>query len=161
MCRVAFVTRLAARRRNCLVDSSEACWPYAVCVIHGVPNTLPLTTQGGTSGCLVTNSLKNILSECQIPKCRGRSVMGRRAGPSHPRVQGASRSISVRSVLTLPQAKIHERINADLPLFEQQLASSEAVQERFAALTANVDELNDAVSHSEVVNAPFSPYCDV
>ncbi|KAI9440570.1 hypothetical protein H4582DRAFT_1937820 [Lactarius indigo] len=54
-------------------------------------------------------------------------------------------------VLTLPQAKIHERINADLPLFGQQFASSEAVQERFAALRANVDELNDAVSHSEVV----------
>ncbi|KAH9004741.1 hypothetical protein EDB86DRAFT_3062301 [Lactarius hatsudake] len=53
-------------------------------------------------------------------------------------------------VLTLPQAKIHERINANLPLFEQQFASSEAVQERFAALRANVDELNDAVSHSEL-----------
>ncbi|KAH9040476.1 Centromere/kinetochore Zw10-domain-containing protein [Lactarius pseudohatsudake] len=53
-------------------------------------------------------------------------------------------------VLTLPQAKIHERINAGLPLFEQQFASSEAVQERFAALRANVDELNDAVSHSEL-----------
>ncbi|KAF8269814.1 Centromere/kinetochore Zw10-domain-containing protein [Lactarius quietus] len=48
------------------------------------------------------------------------------------------------------KAKIHERINADLPLFEHQLASSEAVQERFAALTVNVDELNDAVSHPEL-----------
>ncbi|KAH9166349.1 Centromere/kinetochore Zw10-domain-containing protein [Lactarius sanguifluus] len=48
------------------------------------------------------------------------------------------------------KAKIHERINADLPLFEQQFASSEAVQERFAALRANVDELNNAVSHSEL-----------
>lgn len=61
------------------------------------------------------------------------------------------RSISASHALTLPQAKIHERINADLPLFEQQLASSETVQERFVALRANVDELNDAVSHSEVV----------
>ncbi|KAI9451675.1 Centromere/kinetochore Zw10-domain-containing protein [Lactarius psammicola] len=50
-----------------------------------------------------------------------------------------------RHVLTLPQAKIHERINADILLFEQQLASSGAVQERFAALRANVDELNDVV----------------
>ncbi|KAH9066695.1 Centromere/kinetochore Zw10-domain-containing protein [Lactarius vividus] len=48
------------------------------------------------------------------------------------------------------KAKILERINADLPLFEQQFASSEAVQGRFATLRANVDELNDVVSHSEL-----------
>lgn len=48
------------------------------------------------------------------------------------------------------KGKIYERINADLPLFEQQLVSSEAVQERFAALTLNVDDLNDAVSHPEL-----------
>jgi hypothetical protein len=78
---------------------------------------------------------------------------------SSPR--SVSRSISANHVLTLLQAKIHERINADLPLFEQQLASSEAVQERFAALTENVDELNDAVSHPEVVKAPVFPHRDV
>ena len=39
---------------------------------------------------------------------------------------------------------------SDLPLLEQQLASSKAVQERLAALTANVNELSDAVSHPEV-----------
>jgi len=53
-------------------------------------------------------------------------------------------------ILTLPQTKIHERIHGDLPLFEQQLASSKAVQERFSALTANVNMLRDAVSHPEV-----------
>ena len=53
-------------------------------------------------------------------------------------------------ILTLPQTKIHERIHGDLPLFEQQLASSKAVQERFSALTANVNMLCDAVSHPEV-----------
>ena len=63
---------------------------YRVCMIHGVPNTLPLTTQGGTSGRLIANSLKNIFSEFQIPKCSGRRVMGRGVGPGHPRVQGMS-----------------------------------------------------------------------
>ena len=71
------------------------------------------------------------------------------------------RSVSASHVLTFLQAKIHERINADLPLFEQQLASSGAVQERFSALTVNVDELNDAVSHPEVGKAPFSLHRDV
>ena len=71
------------------------------------------------------------------------------------------RSILASHVLTFPQAKLHERINVDLLLFEHQLASSEAVQERFAALTENVDELNDAVSHPEVVKAPVFPRNDV
>src|SRR5579863_5759910 len=53
---------------------------------------------------------------------------------------------TLHSILTLPQTKIHERIHEDLPLFEQQLASSKAVQERFSALTANVNLLCDAVS---------------
>jgi len=53
-------------------------------------------------------------------------------------------------VLTSPQTKIHERIHGDLPSFEQQLASSKAVQERFTALTTNVNMLCDAVSHPEV-----------
>jgi hypothetical protein len=66
------------------------------------------------------------------------------------------RSVSASHVLTFPQAKIHERINADIPLFEQQFASSEAVQERFFTLTLNVDELNGAVSHQEVVKVSFS-----
>ncbi|KAH9014198.1 Centromere/kinetochore Zw10-domain-containing protein [Lactarius deliciosus] len=57
---------------------------------------------------------------------------------------------SLNAEVAASWAKIHERINADLPLFQQQFASSEAVQERFAALRANVDELNDAVSHSEL-----------
>jgi protein transport protein DSL1/ZW10 len=35
-------------------------------------------------------------------------------------------------------------------LFEEQLASSTAVQGRLTALTANVNELSDAVSHPEV-----------
>jgi hypothetical protein len=43
----------------------------------------------------------------------------------------------------------------------QQLASSEAIQERFAALAANVDELNDTVSHPEVVKVPVFPHCDI
>lgn len=59
-------------------------------------------------------------------------------------------TLHIYRILTLPQTKIHERIHGDLPLFEQQLASSKAVQERFSALTANVNVLRDAVSHSEV-----------
>ncbi|KAH9967245.1 Centromere/kinetochore Zw10-domain-containing protein [Russula dissimulans] len=47
------------------------------------------------------------------------------------------------------KTKIHERIYSDLPLFEHQLASSKAVQERLTALSANVNELSDAVSHPE------------
>jgi hypothetical protein len=70
------------------------------------------------------------------------------------------RSVSASLILTFPQGKIYERINADLPLFEQQLVSSEAVQERFAALTLNVDDLNDAVSHPEVAVAPVSLHRD-
>jgi centromere/kinetochore protein ZW10 len=54
----------------------------------------------------------------------------------------------------LPQTKIHERIHGDLPSFEQQSASSTAVQERFTALTANVNMLCDAVSHPEVAASP-------
>lgn len=53
-------------------------------------------------------------------------------------------------ILSFLQTKIHERIHGDFPLFEQQLASSKAVQERFSALTANVNTLSDAVSHPEV-----------
>ena len=48
------------------------------------------------------------------------------------------------------QAKIHERLRADLPLFEKQFAASDALQERFAALVANVGELDKSVSHPEV-----------
>ncbi|KAI9458096.1 Centromere/kinetochore Zw10-domain-containing protein [Russula earlei] len=47
------------------------------------------------------------------------------------------------------KSKIHERIYSDLPLFEEQLASSRAVQERLAALTSSVNELSNAVSHPE------------
>lgn len=54
-------------------------------------------------------------------------------------------------MLTSLKTKIHERIHSDLPLFEQQLASSKAVQGRLTTLTANVNELSDAVSHPEVV----------
>src|SRR5216683_4444556 len=57
-------------------------------------------------------------------------------------------------VLTLSQTKIHERIHGDLPLFEQQFTFSKAVQERFTALTANVNMLCDAVSHPEVACFP-------
>lgn len=78
---------------------------------------------------------------------------------SSPR--SVSRSVSARHVLTFLQAKLHERIKADLPLLEQQLASSEAVQQRFVALTVNVDELNDAASHPEVGNTSSSLFCDV
>jgi protein transport protein DSL1/ZW10 len=41
-------------------------------------------------------------------------------------------------------------------MFEEQLASSTAVQGRLTALTANVNELSDAVSHPEVDDAPQS-----
>ena len=54
----------------------------------------------------------------------------------------------------ISQTKIHERIHEDLPLFEQQFTSSKAVQERFTALTANVNMLCDAVSHPEVACFP-------
>ncbi|KAI0289458.1 hypothetical protein BC826DRAFT_1031931 [Russula brevipes] len=47
------------------------------------------------------------------------------------------------------KTKIHELIHGDLPLLEHQLVSSTAVQERLIVLTANVDELSDAVSHPE------------
>lgn len=52
------------------------------------------------------------------------------------------------------KTKIHERIRGDLPLLEQQLASSKTVRERLAALTANVNELDDAVSHPELGTIP-------
>ncbi|KAI0305872.1 Centromere/kinetochore Zw10-domain-containing protein [Multifurca ochricompacta] len=52
------------------------------------------------------------------------------------------------------KTRIHELVHADLPRFEQQLASSKAVQERLAALTTNVNELSDAVAHPELGIVP-------
>ncbi|KAI0272502.1 hypothetical protein BC834DRAFT_921934 [Gloeopeniophorella convolvens] len=48
------------------------------------------------------------------------------------------------------KTQIYDRIYADLPSFEEQFASSKAVQERLFTLTTNVNELDDAVSHPEV-----------
>jgi centromere/kinetochore protein ZW10 len=63
-------------------------------------------------------------------------------------------SYTTPRALTALQTKIHGRIHEDLPVFEQQLTSSKAVQERFTALTANVDLLCDAVSNPEVARYP-------
>jgi centromere/kinetochore protein ZW10 len=52
--------------------------------------------------------------------------------------------------LCTPQTRIYERIHADLPAFEEQLATSRSAQERLRTLTSNVDALGAAVSHPEV-----------
>ncbi len=54
------------------------------------------------------------------------------------------------SKLNLLQDKIHDRMQADLPSFERQLASSMSVQERLRSLAANVDVLSSTLSNSEV-----------
>ncbi|KAH9975969.1 hypothetical protein BGW80DRAFT_1295582 [Lactifluus volemus] len=70
-------------------------------------------------------------------------------------VKTLSTEVAASWVAELDQAilesktKIHDRLHENFSLFEQQLASSTAVQERLTTLTANVNELSDAVSHPE------------
>ena len=56
---------------------------------------------------------------------------------------------------TCAQERIHERVQADLPAFERQLASSKSVQERLQTLSSNVDRLQDTLSNPQV--RPPSP----
>ena len=48
------------------------------------------------------------------------------------------------------QKRIHDRIHADLPAFETQLASAGSAQQRLQGLASDVDALNRVVSDSEV-----------
>ncbi|KAI0042195.1 hypothetical protein FA95DRAFT_1500426 [Auriscalpium vulgare] len=52
-------------------------------------------------------------------------------------------------VILHTKTKIHERIHADLPVFEEQLETAKSVQERLQTLTTNVDDLNDSVTNTE------------
>ncbi|KZT21579.1 hypothetical protein NEOLEDRAFT_1164550 [Neolentinus lepideus HHB14362 ss-1] len=46
--------------------------------------------------------------------------------------------------------RIHDRVQEDLPLFEQQLESSKSIQERLRSLTVNVDDLSYTLSDSKL-----------
>ncbi len=59
-----------------------------------------------------------------------------------------SRGFASRS--THAQARIHERIAADLPNFERQLATSISVQERMRSLSDNVDTLSESIFDPQV-----------
>jgi hypothetical protein len=145
------ITRAGLAARRHVASSKRGPWLNTVCLTNGVPSALSSTAQSSTSRHFFANTFENFFDECQNTKCRGGGVVGRGAGQGDSRVQSASPpSSSTRHVLTLPQTKIHDRTHEDFSLFEQQFASSTAVQERLAALTANVNELNDAVSHPEV-----------
>lgn len=50
------------------------------------------------------------------------------------------------------QAKIHERVQVDLPSFDRQLTSAKSVQDRLTALTHGIDELDAAVTSPNVLH---------
>ncbi|GJE98094.1 hypothetical protein PsYK624_143160 [Phanerochaete sordida] len=52
------------------------------------------------------------------------------------------------------KARIHERVQADRPAFERQLASAVSVQERLRTLTANVDGLQHTLSDPQTGLVP-------
>ncbi|KAG6895807.1 hypothetical protein C0992_012359 [Termitomyces sp. T32_za158] len=51
--------------------------------------------------------------------------------------------------ITLTKARLHERVQKDLPIFRRQLAAAKDVQERFQTLSADVDTLSNSVSDPE------------
>ncbi|KAG6868072.1 hypothetical protein C0993_007805 [Termitomyces sp. T159_Od127] len=51
--------------------------------------------------------------------------------------------------IALTKARLHERVQKDLSLFQRQLAASKDVQERFRTLSVDVDTLSNSVSDPE------------
>ncbi|KAI0792011.1 hypothetical protein C8Q75DRAFT_714752 [Abortiporus biennis] len=61
----------------------------------------------------------------------------------------ASWVVQLDEAIQQTKQQIHDRIYADLPAFDQQLASAKSIQERLYSLTTNVDKLDETISDPE------------
>lgn len=117
---------------------------------HGLHCTGPFTPKEGPR-CLNHRALEDVRDLAEGSLTRPRFNVGGRTGRRDPSNEGTSQGAHTgRTTKARVQDRIYERVQADFPAFERQLASATSVQERLRTLTTNVDGLQHALSNPQV-----------